>query len=193
MKRQPSRWIAVALVIAVTGAGVVVATQLRHTEETVFTPQADTYVSTAHPDANYGFKPNLRADATPTIRSYLRFRLDGLSGRIIRAELRLWSRTGDLGGYSVHSVANTSWDEPRITSRNGPRTDGVVAKSGPFGPGSWSSVDVTRLVRASGDLNMALTTWSHQNVAFDSREGVHKPKLVVQTKPMSPTPTATLG
>ena len=66
---------AVALVLVAVGVGGLVATPLRQPVEAVFTPVADTYVSTAHPDANYGTEPTLRADATPKIRSYLRFRL----------------------------------------------------------------------------------------------------------------------
>jgi hypothetical protein len=140
-------------------------------------------VSTAHPDANYGTTPTLGADATPKIRSYLRFRLDGLSGRVVHAQLRLWSPTGDLVGYRVHPVASTGWDERGITWKNGPRAGDPVAKSGPFGPGSWSSTDVTRLVEGNDEVSVAMTTRSQQNVTFDSREGLHKPQLVVQTTP----------
>ena len=75
--------------------------------EAIVTPVADAYVSTAHPDANYGTEPTLRADATPKIRSYLRFRLRRrLRVTSLRARLRLWSRTGDLAGYSVHPVSS---------------------------------------------------------------------------------------
>ena len=76
----------------------------RNSAEIVFNPVADAYVSTAHPDSNYGIEPTLRADATPKIRSDLRFRLDGVSGQVVTARLRLWSPTGDLAGYSFQPV-----------------------------------------------------------------------------------------
>ena len=184
--RWPGRsrwWAAGALtLVVVVGLALLVTSQLRPAAENVYTPDTDAYVTTAHPDVNYGTTPTLRADATPKIRSYLRFRLSGLSGRVVSARLRLWSRTGDLTGYSVHRVASASWDEMRITSSNAPARSRPVATSGPFGAGSWSSADVTRLVQANDDdVSLALTTKSRQNVIFDSREGSRKPQLVVRT------------
>jgi hypothetical protein len=180
--RPLRRWMAVALVMVAVGVGGVVVTRLRQPVPMVLTPVADTYVSTAHPDANYGTEPTLRADATPKIRSYLRFRLDGLSGRVVRAKLRLWSPTGDLAGYSVHPVGS-GWGERGITSRSRPAADTPVARSGPFGPGSWSSVDVGRLLDDARQISFVVTTRSSQTITFASREGPNRPQLVVWTKP----------
>ena len=192
-RRSPARrWTAVALVVLAIGVGGIVMSQTRRPAETVFTPEADTYVSAAHPDANYGTKPTLRADAMPKLRSYLRFRLAGLSGRVVQAELRLWSPTGDLVGYSVHPVTNSRWVERGITSRSGPAAGKPVARSRPFGPASWSRVDVARLTEGHEELSLVLTTRSSQNITFDSREGFHKPQLVVRTKP-TPTPSQTVS
>jgi hypothetical protein len=181
--RPLRRRMAVALMVAAVGVGGVVATRLGQPTEVVFTPVADTYVSTAHPDANYGTEPILRADATPRIRSYLRFRLPELPGRIVRAELRLWSSSGDLAGYSVHLVASNSWVERDITSRSRPAATMPVASSGPFGPGSWSSVDVAPLINDPQVFSLVVTTRSRQNITFDSREGPNRPQLVIWTKP----------
>ncbi|HEX7149740.1 MAG TPA: DNRLRE domain-containing protein [Actinomycetota bacterium] len=163
--------------------------RLRQPVEAVVTPVADAYVSTAHRDANYGTEPTLRADATPKIRSYLRFRLPESSGRIVRAELRLWSRSGDLAGYSVHPVTSSSWVEGDITARIGPAAAPPVARSGPFGPGSWTSVDVARLLDDPHQLSVVVTTLSRHNITFDSREGPNRPQLVIWTKP-APGPSA---
>jgi hypothetical protein len=187
------RWrvVVLAAVVMLAGSGWLVASQFRRPAETMYTPAADAYVSTAHPATNYGTMPTLRADATPKIRSYLRFRLNGLSGRrVVKAELRLWSRTGDLVGYSVHPTISSNWDELAITLDNGPATGASQATSGPFGPSTWSSTDVTRLVQDSRDVSLTLTTRSRQNVVFDSRDGAHQPQLVVQTKAGRPFPAA---
>jgi hypothetical protein len=189
-KRPLRRWMTVALVIVAVSVGALVATRLRQPVKASFTPVADTYVSTAHPDANYGTEPNLRADATPKIRSYLRFRLPELSGRIVRAQLRLWSPTGDLAGYSVHSVTSNSWAERDLTARSRPAADPPVARSGPFGPGSWSSVDVAGLTDDAQELSLVVTTRSSHSITFDSREGPNRPQLVIWTKP-APQPSAT--
>lgn len=186
-QRRLRRWLAVALVLVTVGVGGLVAIRLRQPMHAVVTPVADAYVSTAHPDANHGTEATLRADATPKIRSYLRFRLPE-SGRIIRAELRLWSPTGDLAGYSVHPVSS-SWVERDITSTSRPGADAPVARSGPFGPGSWTSVDVARLIDDPHQLSVVVTTLSRHNITFDSREGPNRPQLVIWTKP-APKPSA---
>jgi hypothetical protein len=184
------RWMAVALVMAAIGVGGLVAIRLRQPLEAVVTPVADAYVSTAHPDANYGPEPTLRADATPKIRSYLRFRLPALSGRIVGAELRLWSPTGDLAGYSVHPVASNRWLERAITSRSRPAAHTPVARSGPFGPGSWTSVEVASLLGHAQEISFVVTTRSSQTITFASREGPNRPQLVIWTKRAS-TPSVT--
>lgn len=173
-------------VVVMAGLGWLVTSPLRRPAKILYTPEVDTYVSTAHPNANYGATPTLRIDATPKIRSYLRFRLPGLSGRVVHARLRLWSPTGDLVGFSVHPVASTGWDEMGVTSTDGPVLRDPVATSGPFGPGTWSSADVTSLVGTSHELSVALTTRSPRNVVFDSREAANRPQLVVQTARRGP-------
>jgi hypothetical protein len=188
-QRRLRRWTAVALVLVIVGIGGLVVVRLRQPVEAVMTPVADAYVSTAHRDANYGTEPTLRADATPKIRSYLRFRLPESSGRIVRAELRLWSRSGDLAGYSVHPVTSSGWVEGDITARIGPAADAPVARSGPFGPGSWTSVDVASLLEDPHELSLVVTTLSRHNITFDSREGPNRPQLVIWTTP-APKPSA---
>jgi hypothetical protein len=175
--------VVLAAVATLAASAWLVASQVQRPDETKYTPIADAYVSTAHPDTNYGTMPTLRVDATPRIRTYLRFRLDRLSGRVVKAELRLWSRTGDLVGYSVHPVASTGWGELGITSSNGPAAAEPAAASGPLGPGSWSNTDVTRLIQGKDRVSLVLTTRNRQTVSFDSREGTHRPQLVVQTEP----------
>jgi hypothetical protein len=181
---QRRRWTVVALAVLVTVAvGSLIISRLRQPAEIVYTAEADAYVSTAHPSANYGSALALRTDATPRIHSYLRFRLDRLAGRVLRARLRLWSSTGSLAGYSVRPVLTSSWDERAITFTRHPAAGEAVAKSGPFSPGSWSSIDVTRLVKAGGEVSLVVTTKSTQTITFDSREGSRRPQLVVQTRP----------
>ena len=181
-KRPLRRWLAVALVLVIVGIWWVAGDPASPTGGSRRHP-GGRRVSTAHRDANYRTEPTPRADATPKIRSYLRFRLPESSGRIVRAELRLWSRSGDLAGYSVHPVTSSGWVEGDITARIGPAADPPVARSGPFGPGSWSSVDVARLIDDPHQLSLVVTTPSGHNITFDSREGPNRPQLVIWTKP----------
>ena len=184
LQEQHPRWAVAAVAVLVTVAvASLVISRLRQPAETAYTAEADAYVSTAHPGANYGGAPALRTDATPRIHSYLRFRLDGRSGRIVRARLRLWSVTGSLAGYSVRPVASMRWDERAITFSRHPTAGAAVARSGPFGPGSWGVADVTGLVKGGDEISLIVTTQSTQTITFDSREGAHQPQLVVQTRP----------
>jgi hypothetical protein len=170
-------------VLVSVAMGTLAISRLRQPGKVAYTAEVDAYVSSAHPGANYGSAPALRTDATPRIHTYLRFRLDHLSGRVVRAQLRLWSSTGNLAGFSVHPVSITSWDERAITFRHRPAIGSAVARSGPFGPGSWSSTDVTGLVFGRNEVSLSVSTRNTQAIAFDSREGIYKPHLVVQTKP----------
>jgi hypothetical protein len=87
-------------------------------------------------------------------------------------------------------VAGTGWDEVGITWANGPAMGEPAARSGPFGPGSWTSTDVTRLAQGGGEVSLALATSSPETITFDSREGPHQPQLAVQTRPGSAAPPA---
>jgi hypothetical protein len=177
---------ALATASAVAAAWLV-TTVAGPTGEAVYTPHTDAYVSTAHPDVNYGTTHVLRTDATPRIRSYVGFRLRGLSGQVVSARLRVWSRTADLTGFVVHPVASTAWDELSITADNAPTAGDPIAASGPIGAGVWTSVDVTRFVQGNGDVSFALTTTSQQDIRYDSREATYKPQLVVRTVPLTST------
>ena len=61
-RRRNRRRAGVALVVAgAVVAGWLATAPLRRSGEQVYTPDRDAYVSTAHPDANYGTRPTLRA------------------------------------------------------------------------------------------------------------------------------------
>ncbi len=63
-----------AAVVTLAGSAWLVVSQVRRPDETTYTPVADAYVSTAHPDTTYGTMPTPCVDATPRIQTYLRFR-----------------------------------------------------------------------------------------------------------------------
>jgi acid phosphatase type 7 len=147
-----------------------------------FNTVADTWVSTAHPDTNYGGQPTLRTRGIPKVRSYLRFDLHGLSGRVTKATLHLWARAANPAGYHVHPVSDTSWEEPKLVSRNAPAYGTATAASGPVAANTWTTADVTRFVVGDGPVSFALTGTGSQNGTYDSREGTRKPELVVGTR-----------
>jgi hypothetical protein len=149
-----------------------------------FLPVADAYVNESSPGTNYGSLLTLRADASPVVRSYLRFDVQGLSGTITRVTLRIFTNSSSSTGYEVRNVADNSWGELTINYSNSPIVDSIAGGSGSFGGGVWTTVDITSLVDGNGTLNLALTTTNNTAFSLASREaGANAPQLIVETSP----------
>jgi hypothetical protein len=149
---------------------------------TTFQAQADSYVRSDFPTANNGTSTTLRLDATPTIRTFLRFNLSGLSGTVTKALLKLTATTTGTG-YSVHGgVTDNSWSETGITYTNAPAFAATAAgTTGSFASGATTSVDVTSVISGNGLVTLVVDTGSTTAMSFSSREGASPPQLVVTT------------
>ena len=146
--------------------------------------KADAFVSGANMNRNFGAAPDLRVDASPTFRAFVRFNIDVRSGNVQRVSLLLYSRTRSRRGYQVRLVEEP-WLERKITFLNAPSLSPMFILSGPLKARSWKAVDVTSIVEESGggddSVSFALTTRSQNAVELSSREtGLHGPRLVVE-------------
>jgi hypothetical protein len=158
--------------------------------------KADAFVSGANMNKNFGSAHDLRVDASPTFRAFLRFNVDVWSGDVKRVSLLLYSHSRSRRGYQVRLVEEP-WRERKITFLNAPSLSPSFIHSGPLKARSWKAVDVTSIVEeASGGGNyvsFALTTPSRNALELASREtGLHGPRLVVEEKSGSrsgPLPT----
>ena len=149
-----------------------------------FLPSADAYVNAESLTSNYGSSTSLRADASPEVRSYLRFSVQGLNGTVTRATLRVFANSASSQGCSAHGVSNNTWTESTINFSNAPSVGGALGSSGSFGAGIWISMDVTAYITGNGTYNLALTTPGSTAVSLSSRElGANAPQLIVQTAP----------
>lgn len=147
-----------------------------------FNPVADAYVNEGSPTTNYGTATTLRADATPLVRSYLRFNVQGVTGSVTRVTLRIFTNSSSSAGYEVRNVADNAWSESTINHTNAPAMDGVSATSGAFGTGVWTTVEITPLIAGNGSYNLALTTTSGTAFSLASREaGANAPQLIIET------------
>ena len=147
-----------------------------------FAPIADAYISESSPATNYGLALNLRVDSSaPKQASYLRFDIQGVEGTVTRATLRVFAASGSTAGYEVRTVQGT-WAETAVTHNNGPAVGATAAgvSNKPFTTGTWTSVDVTSLVRGSGLLDLAMAPLSSTAINFNSRQGANPPQLVVE-------------
>ncbi len=149
---------------------------------TTFTPAADAYVSQSNPNDNYGAATALRVDGSPIMNTFVRFNVQGLTGTIKSATLRVFSGSISNAGYAVHGVTNNTWGEMTITSANAPpMSSAVTGSSGGFGTGVWTSVNVTALVTGNGTYSFALTTTGAQINLASKESGANTPQLVIVT------------
>lgn len=150
----------------------------------VFTPVADAYVNQSKTTTNYGTATTLRTDASPILRSYLRFNVSGLSGIITRVTLRVYANNSSSSGYIVNSLANNTWGELTLNFNNAPPVGSVIGSSGGFSSGLYTTVDVTSYITGEGTFSLALTSSSSTLTSLASREtGVNAPQLIIETVP----------
>ncbi len=154
-------------------------------------PDADAYVNADKPNGNYGSATALRVDASPDVRSYLRFTVRGVTGEVTQATLRLRANSGSPAGFSVRGVADNGWDEGTITYANAPAVGSVVRSSGALSKGSVE-IDVSPLVSGNGTYTIALTTPGSTAVSFVSRDGTSSywPELSVTQGAVGEPPPA---
>ena len=145
-------------------------------------PVADAYVTSASPTTNFGTSSILRVGGgTTVLRSYLRFDLSNVVGRIQDASLRAFPNSSTSVGYAARGVSDSSWSELSITDLTAPAVDGATGgSSGAITAGSWTSADVTTLAApAQGSLLTVALTGTGSQISLASRESTTPPQLVL--------------
>lgn len=160
----------------------------------VFSPVADAYVSAAAPTTNFGGASVLEMDATPTVRSYLRFNVQlPVGATVTGATLRLYSTsTSPVAGFQAYAVPNTTWGEATITYGNAPALGSWLAASGAWSAPGWTSAVLPASAVRNGLVSMAVTTTSTYLKFFYSREGTYRPTLTVSYSVPTSTASAPL-
>ena len=153
----------------------------------ILEPVADSYVDASHPRRNFGTR-TLKADTSPTRRSYLRFDLRALSGDIIGATLQLIPFRSNGRGVEVRRVRSNTWGETSITFRNAPSMSSRVGVSGRATALMWLSIDVSDAVTSGRLLSLSVLGRNDRVLPFDSREGTSPPRLVLRLARSQPDP-----
>ncbi len=180
---------ALTVLSAATCQGVVVGNAAATTPAVVSTTSvatADAAVREDAPTTAYGTATALKADGSPLAESYLRFAVTGHTGPVTKATLQVYNNTSSDTGVAARPVT-AGWSESTVTWATRPTTGDVVAKSGATREGSWSSIDVTSLVRGNGTVDVALTSTAKSARSMRSRETGHAPRLLVES-PVGPAP-----
>ncbi|MFY2559654.1 DUF7594 domain-containing protein [Corallococcus terminator] len=171
---------------------------VRHDDSSVgggtFVAVADAQVDASRPAMNLGAESQLCVDRTPTeYRTFLRFQVKGLQGRVKRATLRLYITNGSEDGPVVHRV-DEQWQEDEVTFDRQPAQVGpALSDAGALSAGRWTELDVTSAVAGNGPLNLGLYSTGIDGADFSSREDSNPalhPRLVVELETAAPRPPA---
>jgi trimeric autotransporter adhesin len=160
-----------------------------------FIAAADAQVKSTSPNTNYGTLTTLRVrqGSSPTdvfYHTYLRFAVSGLSGTVKSATLRLYVTDASPDGGTIYTNAG-GWSESggsSITWANAPplvpTPDPPIAIKPTAAVGSWTDVDISRLITGTGNgtYDLALASASTNSAIYASREdAAHAPALVITT------------
>ena len=142
-------------------------------------PTADAFVDSAAPRRNFG-RADVLEVAPRTKRSYLRFRLRGVSGPVSRALLVLHTEKG-AASYTARAARSNRWTERGITFANAPGLGRRGSTARRRGGGTWMAANVTGLVKAGRDVTLVVTAAGGRAGSVASRHaGRDAPRLVVQ-------------
>jgi hypothetical protein len=139
-------------------------------------------VDESQPSVNRGTGKQLRVDGDKGARvdSYFVFRVRGISGRVTKATLRVYSLMDTKHGPSVYA-ASSDWTEGGITWATQPaRTSDAVDSASTVAADTWVELDVTAVVTSEGVYTFMLATDSTDGMNMSSREsGTNRPELVI--------------
>lgn len=146
-------------------------------------PSADAFVDSTNPTLNFGSVPILRADMQPNVNSYLRFKVAGLTGRIIQARLLIYSNSALATGIQAQAVEDSSWEEASLNYSNAPAMGSLLATSPVIAAGTWVTLDVTAYISGNGIYSFGITSPSNTAVSLAAREeGVNSAQLIIETR-----------
>ena len=111
---------------------------------TTLTTTADAKVDGSLPTTNYAAVA-LRVDASPDVRSYVKFDASGVTGTVQSATLRIWATSAQSTGFDVYAVGDSTWAENAITYANQPSASiSPASASASFSCGAGSRSCSTR-------------------------------------------------
>jgi hypothetical protein len=139
----------------------------------VFSASADAAVNVADPLAHHGRQRWLWVGGAGPWRSYLRFRVHGIVGKVRRATLLLDAPHAPRRAFAVRKALRrrNGWRERDVRRGTAPRVGALAATWRPSRRAGRSlAVDVTRAVRRDRVLTLVLTARGRRPVRLFSRE-----------------------
>lgn len=156
--------------------------------------RADAYASGSKPFGRFGRAPVLKVGRSPRAWAFLSFDVPALRAGVTRATLLVLSRRAG-GEVQARAVRARRVSERTLSARTAPRLGRPAGEARPGAAGTWTAIDVTRLVRRRGLVSVALVGAGGAPVHFASREAGRRaaPRLVVESGRRSPPVVAAAG
>jgi hypothetical protein len=164
-----------------------------------FEPLHDTQVNSSSPSSRYGSSTTLRTKSDSSIyNAYLKFAVQGVAGPVQSATLELYCTDESDNAGLVHLVSNdyrdttTPWLEGGLTFNNAPAFAGMPLNTPVSAvPNTWLQFDVTAAVGGDGTYSFGIRNPSGNSVYYSSKEGGHRPVLVLRVGSAIESATAT--
>ena len=179
--------VAAALVVVLPLAGLLAMRSIVEDRPEVrtfsFVPLTDWYVSAEAPSRIYNGRWLQTSNSSRHhAQTYLRFRLDGLTGGVTRATLRVHAGSSNRGGFLVVAVPPDAWAGRATAYRDALPLGLVVGSSGPIDRPGWIAADVELPLPRRGPVLLALVAASTATARYASGEtGATGPRLMIQT------------
>jgi hypothetical protein len=179
--------LAAALTVALPLAGFAavrsVVKERPETRSFSYAPLTDWYVSAQAPSRVFNSRWLQTGNSSRHhAQSYLRFRLDGLTGGVARATLRVHAASTNRGGFLVVSVRPDAWSGRATAYRDALPLGPVLGSSGPIDRPGWVTADLELPPTRRGPLLLALVAASTATARYASGEtGDTGPRLTVET------------
>jgi hypothetical protein len=155
-------------------------------------PIGDAMVSSSHQTLNYGADAKLTVvqSSSEIDRSFLQFKVSGISNPIQSAKVRLYVVEGSVNAPQLVR-SGMQWDEMKVTYGKQPNLYTAIADNGAVSSGGWIEYDVTKLVQRVGNsaYSFALLPQSADSITFSSKEGSNPPQLIIDMDATSSSPT----
>jgi hypothetical protein len=153
---------------------------------------ADAYVQSDLAGTNFGTAATLNnVSGAPEALAFLKFNVSGVGGTITKATLRVFTQTSSGSGYALRSVADTTWSETGLNYTNKPAVGAVIGSAVNITANTWTSVDVTSVVKTTGTYSFEMNATSANLKKYASREsGANAPQLVLETSAPATQPAA---
>jgi hypothetical protein len=151
-------------------------------------PTADTMVRSDRPDKNYGDASYFGSDTSPEKYGYVRFDVQGISGQVVTATIRLLVKNRSRNAPKILLV-EPNWQEYEVNFFNRPDfigepLDDLESTSSR----SYVEYDVSQAVQENGVYNFGLLPDSNDDFSVESRESSTPPELIISFEGDTPDP-----